>query len=177
MRTSPIDAARFYLRGLASLYLGRPVAQEAVDELLQRNPPVTFPAGRVIFQEAEPAGSAIMVLRGRLEASVATPDGPRVVGEVGAWEVVGETALYAPDQPRSATVRATQDSTCLVLTQGQLSADPQDPVVAALEYHLLHTLAQRFRATNQAIEEAWQHVTEQTGTPPSPEGAAGSPRP
>ena len=108
-----------------------------------------------------------MVLRGRLEAIVATPDGPRVVGESGAWEVVGETALYAPDQPRSATVRASQDSTALVLTQDDLSAAADDPVVAALEYHLLHTLAQRIRATNQAVEEAWRDLRELTAPHPS----------
>ncbi len=162
MRNSPIDAARFYLQGLSSLYLGRPVSPEAVDSLLERNPPVTFPAGRIVFQQGEPAGSALMVLRGRLEAIVTTAEGPRVVGESGAWEVVGETALYAPDQPRSATVRASQETICLVLTQGDLAAAGDDPVLAALEYHLLHTLAQRIRATNQAVQGAWQTIGETT---------------
>ena len=167
MRSSPVDTARFYLRGLTSLYLGHNVSQAAVDAVLERNPPVSFPAGRVIFQQGEPAGSALMVLRGRLEAIVATPDGPLVVGESGAWEVVVETALYAPDQPRSATVRASQDSTALVLTKDDLSAAADDPVVAALEYHLLHTLAQRIRATNQAVEEAWRDLRELTAPHPS----------
>jgi len=162
MRSSPLDAVRFYLQGLASLYLGEDVAMDHIQSLLDRSPPVELPAGQVVFQEGEAAGSALMVLRGRLVATVNTPDGGHVVGESGAWEVVGETALYAPDQPRSATVRAVQDTTCLVLSQGDLAAQQDNPVVAALEYHLLHTLAQRVRASNRAIEDAWQDLQEQT---------------
>ena len=54
MRSYPVDTARFYLRGLTSLYLGHNVSQAAVDAVLERNPPVSFPAGRVIFQQGEP---------------------------------------------------------------------------------------------------------------------------
>ena len=162
MRTSPLEAARFYLHGLTSLYLQRPISQEEVEWLLVRRPPLGLPAGRLVFTEGEPADSALIVLRGRLQASVATPDGPRVVGESGAWEVIGETALYAPDQPRSATVRALMDSTALVISRADLVAGQDQPVVAALEYHLLHTMAQRIRATNQAIQDTWQELREST---------------
>ena len=156
MRAPPLEAARFYLHGLASLYAQHLVPMEEVERLLSRSPLVDLPAGQVVFRQGEPADSALMVITGRLRVAVGTPEGSRVIGAIGAWEVVGETALYAPGQVRSATVTAVNDSYCLTIGQDLLEEGRSSPVVAALEYHLLHALAQRIRATNQALSDVWR---------------------
>lgn len=155
MRLDPLDAARLYLQGLASLHLRRRVAREEIDWLLERSPPVEYPPGRLILKHGEAADAALMVVYGELTVSVPAADGERVLGSAGPWDVVGETALYAPERPRSATVRAARDSACLVVGQGLLREGRDNAAVVAIEYHLLHTLTERIRVTNQALHEAW----------------------
>jgi CRP-like cAMP-binding protein len=156
LRTDPVESARFYLHGLASLHLRRPVSADEVAWVLRQAPPVEVEAGQVLFREGAPADSALLVVHGELVALVGTPDGERVVGTVGAWDIVGETALYATGRARSATVRARRDSTCLEIRRELLDTAGDNAVVAAIEYLLMHTLTHRVRVTNQAIQEAWR---------------------
>lgn len=158
MRTDPVDAARFYLDGLASLHLRKRVPAEDVAAVLRASPPIEYAAGQSIFRQGERADAALLVVHGELSVFVSSPDGDRPVGTVGPWDVVGETALYAPDHPRSASVRASRDSTCLVITREMLAAGKGNGVVAALEYHLLHTMSHRIRVTNHGIHAAWQEL-------------------
>lgn len=155
MWIDPLESARLYLAGLAGLHLRRRIRPEEVDWLLQRSPPVEYPAGRVVLRQGEPADAALLVVHGAFEVVVTTPTGERVLGTAGPWDVLGETALYAPDRPRGATVRATRDSTALVVGQALLKQGRDNAAVVAIEYHLLHTLTERIRVTNQALHEAW----------------------
>lgn len=158
MRIDPVDSARLYLTGLASLHLGRRVPESEVDWLLERSPPVEYPAGRIVIRQGELADAALLVVYGALTASVSSAGEERVVGTVGPWDVVGETALFAPDQPRNATVRATRDSACLVVGARLLKDGRHNPVVAAIEHHLVHTLTQRIRLMNQSLHEVWSDL-------------------
>jgi EmrB/QacA subfamily drug resistance transporter len=74
---------------------------------------VTVPAGSELISAGDPAGSAYVVRRGRLEVEV---DG-RMVRELGPGAILGELALLT-GEPRSATVRARRDSTVLELPRG-----------------------------------------------------------
>ena len=158
MHTDPVDAARFYLEGLASLHLRRRVEPQAVAAVLESSPPIEYAAGQQVFRQGEASDAALLVVHGELSVHVSSPDGDRFVGTVGPWDVVGETALYAPDEPRSASVRASRDSTCLVITREMLAAGRRNGVVAALEYHLLHTMSHRLRVTNHGIHDAWREL-------------------
>ena len=158
MRTDPIEAARFYLDGLASLHLRHRVPEAEVAQVLRQSPPIEYNAGQTIFRQGEPADAALLVVNGELLVFVSGPEGERVLGTIGPWDVVGETALYAPDHPRSASVRASRDSTCLVITREMLKDGHANGVVAALEYHLLHTLSHRIRVTNNALHGAWREL-------------------
>jgi NTE family protein len=84
---------------------------------------VAVPAGTWLMQTGDPAGSAYVVRRGRLEVEV---DG-RLVRELGPGEVLGELALLT-GEPRSASVRARRDSTVLEVPREAfddlLSTDP-----------------------------------------------------
>ncbi|HCH61720.1 MAG: hypothetical protein CL927_03185 [Deltaproteobacteria bacterium] len=166
MWIDPLESARLYLAGLAGLHLRRRIKPEEVDWLLQRSPPVEYPAGRVVLRQGEPADAALLIVHGAFEVVVTTSSGAqRVLGTVGPWDVVGETALYAPDHPRSATVRATRDSTALVVGRRLLHQGRNNAAVVAIEYHLLHTLTERIRTTNQALHEAWVDVEEFADVP------------
>ncbi len=153
MRIDPVESARFYLMGLASLHLGRRVPDADVAWVLERSPPVEYPAGRLVLRQGESADAALLVVYGALTASVVSGGEERVVGTVGPWDVVGETALYAPSLTRNATVHATRDSACLVVGGRLLREGRHNPVVAAIEYHLLHSLTQRIRVMNQSLHE------------------------
>jgi CRP-like cAMP-binding protein len=157
----PIDSARLYLHGLASLHLERTLPLTQVDALLTRFPLCHIGQGEAAFREGEAGNSALLVIRGMLEATVRTRQGDRSVGQVGPWDVVGETALYAPDRLRSATVRGRSETTCLRLDSDLLDSGEND-VIAALEAHLLHTLSHRIRVTNLNLQ------TRSRRSPPPP---------
>ena len=78
---------------------------------------VDVPAGADLVREGDPAGSAFVVRRGRLEVFV----GDRRVREVGPGAVLGELALLT-GEPRSATVRARRDATVLELTRASFDS-------------------------------------------------------
>jgi CRP-like cAMP-binding protein len=126
--------------------------------VLEQSPPRAYAAGEVLFRQGDDADSALLVVEGELSVSVSAPEGERLVGTVGAWDVVGETALYAVGEHRSATVRARRDSTCLPVSRAMVRDAPDNAVLAAIEYHLLHTLTHRIRSTNQGIQDAWREL-------------------
>ena len=165
MRTDPVESARLYLQGLATLHLRTAVADAEVDWVLAQAPPRAYAAGDVLFQQGDPSDTAFLVVEGELSVSVSAPEGDRVMGTVGAWDVVGETALYASGERRSATVTARRDSTCLPVRRAMIRDAPENAVLAAIEYHLLHTLTHRIRVTNQGIQEAWRALEPPSATP------------
>jgi NTE family protein len=69
---------------------------------------LVVPAGTWLMRAGDPAGSAYVVRRGRLEVEV----NGRLVRELGPGEVLGELALLTGER-RSASVRARRDSTVL----------------------------------------------------------------
>jgi CRP-like cAMP-binding protein len=154
MRLNPTEAARLYLQGLASLHLRQRVSDADIAWVFARTPPIELPAGQIVLRQGDPADSALLVVHGELSASVHTGTGEREVGSVGPWDVLGETALFAPQESRSATVRAVRDSVCLQLHRSLFTEGRENPVIAAIEYHLLHTLAQRIRLTTRGITES-----------------------
>jgi CRP-like cAMP-binding protein len=72
--------------------------------------------GQVIIKQGDSGDEMFVVESGRLEASVVTPEGKNigVVKTYGGGEYFGELALMS-DEPRSATVTATDEGTLLVL--------------------------------------------------------------
>lgn len=79
-------------------------------------------AGDVLLRQGEPGDAMYVVVTGRLQAAVRTPDGRRIVlREVGAFRTVGELGLLT-SMPRSATVIALRDSEVLRLRREDFQA-------------------------------------------------------
>ena len=84
-----------------------------------------LPAGTVIFTEGDPGDRAYIIKTGTCEVFKEI-DGKRVsVGEMGPGEAFGEIAVLT-NQPRSASVRALDDVTVMVITQPSLLQELED---------------------------------------------------
>ena len=103
------------------------------------------PAGADLVREGDPAGSAFVVRRGRLEVLL----GNRRVREIGPGEVLGELALLT-DEPRSATVRALRDCTLLELPRPAFES-VLDGDADATRF-VLHQVAERLRTSGGPSE-------------------------
>ena len=143
---------------LSRLYLFREVPASALQELCVLAPPVQFQAGSNVFAQGDTADTALLVVEGCLVASVEGRDGEKIVGDSRAGEIVGETGLFARDMSRSASVMAAEDSRCLLVDRNLLRSAGDNPALAALERHLLGTMARRIRHTNQTMQMVWKET-------------------
>lgn len=94
---------------------------DTVEAVLSRIDWRRLAAGEVLFRQGDVAEAAYFVVNGRLVVSAhdADDDAESVLGEVGRGDVVGEIGLL-DDAPRSATVRATRDSTVAAFSAAAL---------------------------------------------------------
>jgi len=141
---------------LSRLYLFREVAPSALLDLCRLAPPIQYKAGATVFSQGDAADTALLVVEGRLLASVEGKDGEKIVGDSRAGEIVGETALFAKEMLRSASVVAAEDSRCLVVDRNLLRNAGDNPALVALERHLLGSMARRIRKTNQSMQLLWK---------------------
>jgi CRP/FNR family cyclic AMP-dependent transcriptional regulator len=108
-------------------------------------------AGEVILKEGEEAAGFYIVASGRVEV-VKGLGGPKetVLATLGPGDFFGETALL-DGYPRSASIRALEDSECLVMTRWDFLAGlKSSPDMAA---QVLRTLARRLRQTDARLTE------------------------
>jgi len=143
---------------LSRLYLFREVPASALLDLCRLAPPIQYKAGATVFSQGDAADAALLVVEGRLLASVEGKEGEKIVGDSRAGEIVGETALFAREMMRSASVVAAEDSRCLVVDRNLLRSAGDNPALAALERHLLGSMARRIRKTNQSMQMLWKEA-------------------
>jgi serine/threonine-protein kinase len=100
-----------------------------------------FPAGAQIIREGDDAVAAYIMTSGACEV-YKTEHGRRVkLRALGPGDVFGETALFT-GEPRTASVEATEDATCTVITREALADElSMDSWMGAL----VRALAERFR--------------------------------
>ncbi|MCB9763426.1 MAG: cyclic nucleotide-binding domain-containing protein [Alphaproteobacteria bacterium] len=152
----PVDALR-------EVQLFRLVPIEHVRRLIAAGTQVSFKPGEVVFERGELGEHALLVIEGRLSATVEGKQKLRRVGDIWPGEIVGELALLQPDVPRSATVRAAAPCQCLVVTRELLQGTEGNLAAVALEQHMLTTMARRIRSTNHAIRMLWQEQRAEEG--------------
>ena len=143
---------------LSDMYLFKGVSKEALRELSSLAPPTSFKPGMTLFNQGDKSDVALLLLDGKLSVEVAIAGQHREVGAINVGEIVGETALFAREGKRSATVRALQSCTCLIISKELLIEGKKNPAVIAIERHLLGTLARRVRRTNQEINKLWKEL-------------------
>ncbi len=99
------------------LFAGLP--HEALESLVTKLHLVQLSPNEVLFREGDPGDALYVIVEG--EVSVQAEGPPRVeMARLGAGSFIGEVALMT-DQPRSATVSATQDSELLRIDRSTLS--------------------------------------------------------
>ncbi|MCB9742845.1 MAG: cyclic nucleotide-binding domain-containing protein [Alphaproteobacteria bacterium] len=141
---------------LKELPIFRTVPAEDLQLLAQAASVIQFRPGEVVLERGEEGEHALLLVDGRLSAAVEGAQKLRRVGDIWPGEIVGELGLLQPGSPRSATVRAAAQSTCLLLTRDLMEASQGSKGTLALEQHMLGTMARRLRSTNHAIRMLWQ---------------------
>lgn len=162
------------VEAIANLYVFRLVDRTEIEALCAIAPPQNFHADAVIFRQGDAADHALLVVEGRLEATVEAGGQVRRVGEIGPGEVVGEQALFHPQGRRNATVAALQPSRCLVVTRKLLDDGAENAAVVALETYLLGSLARRIRSTNRTLLQAWKEAAPKSSPIESATQASGN---
>lgn len=108
----------------------------------------SFSAGDTIIREGHEGGRGFyLVLSGHAEVS----KGDVKLAEFGPGDHFGEMSLLLEDTPRTADVVATDDTTCLAITQWDLKAlISSHPEVGV---KMMAELAKRLRDTDQALSD------------------------
>jgi serine/threonine-protein kinase len=115
----------------------------------ERAPRRTYEAGRVVVREGERGDEAFVIVSGKC-AVTAMSEGKRVVlRELGPGDVFGETAVFS-DEPRSATVEATEALVVRVVTGETLS---QSLGLQTWTGEFVKALADRFREADRRARE------------------------
>jgi CRP-like cAMP-binding protein len=104
--------------------------------------------GAIVVQQGEPGQRAYILLDGRAEVVVETPEGQVVLATLGPGAVFGEMALLT-GRPRSATVRALWETRVQPLDRQaflqRLHADP------AFAQHILEQMCARIQSLDAEL--------------------------
>ncbi len=106
----------------------------------------TFSPGTTIAKQGEAGVCFYLITDGNVEVK----RGTKHLTTLGRGQFFGEMALF-DDQPRSADVIATEDTTCLILTswscKSYVKAHPE------VAFNLIKELIRRVRETDRALSE------------------------
>src|SRR5918996_1071576 len=123
------------------------LSEEDLKQLYQMAETVTVPARQLVLQEGDPGDALYVVLDGELEITKRQGGQDILLAGSRAGEFLGEMSLLE-QTPRSASVRTSQESRLLVISQAAfqtlLSCSPSAPL------RILHTLTSRLR-NNESV--------------------------
>jgi CRP-like cAMP-binding protein len=109
----------------------------------------TYKAGDYLMKQGEDGIGLFMILSGTVRIEKTTPAGMKVeVARNGAGDVLGEMAVF-DGAPRSASVVAESETTCLILAAWEFNSFLKTHHEVAFE--LLPIVVKRFRETNEAL--------------------------
>lgn len=112
---------------------------------------LTFENGAILFREGDRGDSAYLILTGKVDISVASPNGEVVVASLGANNIVGEMSLLC-ETPRSATVTAAEPLDTLRIKKDQFFGLLRDLPQMTLE--IMRELAVRLNNVNKELSTA-----------------------
>jgi CRP-like cAMP-binding protein len=110
--------------------------------------PRSYDTGEEIVVEGSTGLGLFVITGGRVEVTRGTGDEKVVFAELGSGDLLGEMSLV-DDQPRSATVRTLEPTTCLLITRGSFqSLVDREPEIA---WCIVPVLAGRLRALQEEL--------------------------
>jgi CRP-like cAMP-binding protein len=110
--------------------------------------PRSYDTGEEIVVEGSTGLGLFVITAGRVEVTRGTGDAKVVFAELGSGDLLGEMSLV-DDQPRSATVRTLEPTTCLLITRGSFqSLVDREPEIA---WCIVPVLAGRLRALQEEL--------------------------
>jgi len=110
--------------------------------------PRSYETGEEIVVEGSTGLGLFVITGGRVEVTRGTGDDMVVFAELGSGDLLGEMSLV-DDQPRSATVRTLEPTTCLLITRGSFqSLVDREPEIA---WCIVPVLAGRLRALQEEL--------------------------
>lgn len=114
--------------------------QRLSDRMVERN----YAAGDMIVKQGQGGEGFYVIISGTAEATRERSDGEKVVvNKFGTSDFFGELALLDEDGVRTASIIATEPTTCLVLTRWDFLASLRQDADMAVE--ILQEMAKRFR--------------------------------
>jgi CRP-like cAMP-binding protein len=133
---------------LANVELFAELSESDIDRLAKVTVVRDFKAGDVIVREGELGVAFYIVAKGHVEVVKGLGSGnEQVVARLGPGEFFGEMALF-DNQVRSHSVRAVEDTECLVLTKWDFNAELTTSSSIAMA--MLAVLARRLRGLQEA---------------------------
>jgi CRP-like cAMP-binding protein len=128
---------------LANVPLFHGLSKRHLNQLAKRFYPRKYKAGEAIVTQGKGGEGMFTILSGGAEAVIETADGSKtVVNTFGPANFFGEIAML-DDGPRTASVIATEDTECLVLTRSDFLAIMQND--AEMATVIAMALARRLR--------------------------------
>lgn len=107
-----------------------------------------IPKGQIIIHNGEYGQEAFLIQSGQVQVYITKEDKDVELARLGAGQIVGEMAFIF-DGPRTASVRATQDSNLIVISRQQFQEKlkESDPTVRAI----VQMLSQRIVDANNTL--------------------------
>lgn len=115
---------------------------------------VNFKPDQFLCKQGDIGDAAFIILEGHADVLLETDDGPLKVASFGPNDIVGEIAILI-DVPRTATVKATENTTTLKITKDLFFRMISDFPEISVE--VMRVLAQRLDRTNTQLREARGH--------------------
>lgn len=131
-----------------------PIFSELASRDLERLARIVVPkqakAGEVIISEGDQAAGVFIIASGKVEVVRGQGSNQQVLATLGPGDFFGEMALFE-GFPRNATVRALEDTECLVMTRWDFLAELKNhPEIAVA---MLPVLVRRLRAVEARLTE------------------------
>ena len=131
------------IRFLAKVPLFQGLKERQLNRLGSRFVKRDYKAGQDIVTQGKGGAGLFIIVSGAAEAIRVRADGSKaVVNTFGSTDFFGELALL-DDEPRTASVVATEDTQCLVLSQWEFFGALREDAEMGIE--ILQEIARRFR--------------------------------
>lgn len=133
------------LIGRSSLFSN--LSAEAIYRLAELAQLKSFQAGEIIIEEDKPSIACYIIAQGKVEVikGIQTAH-PKIIAQLSMGEIIGEMSII-DGLPYSATVRALEDTNCVMIEQWDFRAQMQAYPEIALQ--LLPVLSRRLRVMNE----------------------------